>query len=74
MFNTGPHNSQIHNGGPPGWPFAGFADTLQSIVKYHVPLVMADCLQIVWRDMAEDVNTQQVVFAVIIRETHIVQV
>lgn len=73
MFNTSRHNSQTHNGGPPGWPYIGFADTRQRVLGFRNPLVEADSRQIIQNDSTRDARTRQVVFAVVLEETHVIQ-
>ena len=74
MFNTGRHNSQTHNGGPPGWPYTGFADTKQTVLGFRNPLLQADSRQVIQQDVVLETRARQVVYAVALEETHVIQV
>ena len=74
MFNTGRHNTQIHNGGPPGWPYAMRADTRQTVLGFHHPLLEADTRQTIQNAAVRDAWTRQLVFNIVLDETHIIQV
>ena len=72
MFNTAPHNAQVHNGGTPGVPFAGYVGTKQEIWSFFE--VDISCQQTVWNEVPGDIATAQVVFGVLRDETHVIEV
>mgnify|MGYP001472224306 CR=1 FL=1 len=75
MFNSGQHNTRIHNGNAVfGIPYECFADTRQVIAGHPAFLLDADCRQLIGRGIVHEARTYQIVYAVLRDETHVIQV
>ncbi len=75
MFNSGQHNTRVHNGSAVfGSPYECFADTRQFIAGHPAFLLDVDSRQSVVRSITHDARTYQVVYAVLLDETHVIQV
>ena len=72
MFNSAPHNAQVHNGGTPGVRFVVDIGAKQ-IIWGHFSVDVA-CQQIVWNEVPGDIAAAQIVFGVLRDETHIIEV